>query len=167
MEAVEQSALREHAPLLVEQLHGKPDAGLRAYNVVLAANAEVDGPIGELVGPVLDVELCGADRIGVIGELVEDCPVGDRGRSGHGVDTRVGGSESQETVGGTRYAVANDLAVDGHASFETGVDGGHAVGDELLEGVIAGSECLAHGADVAVRRAGGRFLYGVLTTRSP
>ena len=57
VEAVEQGTLGEDAALPVEQLHGKPDAGLGTDDIVLAADAEVDGPISKLVGPVLDVEL--------------------------------------------------------------------------------------------------------------
>ena len=97
----------------------------------------------------------------MIGELGEDGPVGDGGRACHGVNAGVGGGESEEAVSGTGYAVSDDLAVDGDASFETGVDGGHAVGDELLEGVFACGEGFAHGANVAVRSAGGSLFYGV------
>ena len=78
------------------------------------------------------------------------------------MNARVGCGESQEAVGGAGYTVADDLAVDADTSFQAGINGGHAVGHELLEGVVACGEGLAHGADVAVCRTGRSLFNGVL-----
>ena len=60
VQLAQQGVLGQGPALLGKELHGKANAGFGADHVVLATHAQVDGPIRQLVNPVVDEQGPGA-----------------------------------------------------------------------------------------------------------
>ena len=135
--------LPQLAALDLEQLHGEVDAGPGADDVVLAADAEMDGGGGEVAGPVVDAQRPGAGAGAGFGELLGDSPVGHRRERGDRQQAGIFRGQAQQAVPCPRDPVADHPAV-ARSALEAGVHRGLSVADELRERVLAGQEGPAH-----------------------